>query len=200
MARGKMLKGLSAASLLVFILLLPGMNASAAILDDGVYAIDYQLLQADSDSVSIANDYFAKPALLKIKGADARMQVTVNQSEWVKELKAQDGDAFVDSTIVSQDTEANTRVVEFKFDGEQLTPFPLKMHVVIEDMEPVYDHAYTVRVAIDPDSAEVTDEEWIDSQSEDDASGKTIWYIVVALFAVVAIVAVIKMTRSKKKN
>ena len=199
MARGKMLKGLSAASLLVFILLLPGMNASAATLDDGVYAIDYQLLQADSDSVSIANDYFAKPALLKIKGADARMQVTVNQSEWVKELKAQDGDAFVDSTIVSEDTEANTRVVEFKFDGEQLTPFPLKMHVVIEDMEPVYDHAYTVRVAIDPDSAKVADAGWIDSPSEG-TTGKTIWYIVVALFAAAVIGVAVKLTRSKKKN
>lgn len=193
------MKGLSAVLMLCFILSLPGMNASAATLDDGVYSIDYELLQGDSDSVSIANDYFVKPALLKIKGGDARMQVTVNQSTWVKELKAQDGDAFVDTTVVSEDAEADTRVVEFKVDDVLSMPFPLKMHVVIEDMEPVYDHAYTVRAAIDPDSAKVVDAGWIDSPSED-TTGKTIWYIVVALFAVAVIVAAVKLTRSKKKN
>lgn len=174
-------------------------EAFAENLSDGIYSVDYELLQGDRDSVSIANDYFAKPALLKVDGDDVFMQVTVNHSGWVKELQAQNGDQFKDVAIVNEDEEADTRIVQFKLENGATEVFPMKMHVSIEEMEPAYDHAYTVRIHVDLDSATADEAGWIESSSTG-TTGNTLLYIVIAVIAAALIVAVVRLTRSKKKN
>ncbi|MGN7388906.1 NEAT domain-containing protein [Sporosarcina sp. SAFN-015] len=164
-------------------------------LSDGVYAVEYELLQGDSDSVSIANDYFEKPALLKVDGDGQVLQLTLNHSKWVQQLQEKSGDSFIDAKVVAEDEEADTRVIELNVDGELDEPFPVKMHVVIDELEIPYDHSYTVRVAVDADSSKETDQQWVESVSE----GSKIWfYIATAIVVVVGIFAAIRLLRSKK--
>ncbi|MDN4608055.1 NEAT domain-containing protein [Sporosarcina highlanderae] len=196
MANRNLVKGWAVILLLAFFFIANGTGTLAASLTDGIYTVEYELLQADSDSVSIANDYFVKPALLKVKDGDAYMQLTVNHSNWVKELKAQDGDNFVEVNVVGWDDETDLRVVQFKVDGDLVEPFPLKMRVAIEEMEPAYDHAYTVRVAVKLDSAEVTDTGWLGEAESEGTTGNTFIYIAIAVVAVVAF----RLMRSKKTN
>ncbi|HEX5564335.1 MAG TPA: NEAT domain-containing protein, partial [Sporosarcina sp.] len=94
------------------------MPVGAESLSDGVYAVEYELLQGDSDSVSIANDYFVKPALLKVDGDQRVLQLTMNHSEWVRELQEYNGEDFTDAKIVAEDAEADTRVIELNVVGE----------------------------------------------------------------------------------
>ncbi|MCG7346452.1 NEAT domain-containing protein [Sporosarcina sp. ACRSL] len=167
----------------------------AETLSDGVYAVEYELLQGDSESVSIANDYFEKPALLKVDGDEKVLQLTLNHSKWVQELQERSGDGFADAKVIAKDEEADTRVIELKVDGELAEPFPVKMHVVIDELEIPYDHAYTVRVAVDAESVQETDQQWIESVSE----GSKIWfYIATGLVIVVAVIVAIRLMRSKK--
>ncbi|MFC5604295.1 NEAT domain-containing protein [Sporosarcina koreensis] len=164
-------------------------------LSDGVYAVEYELLQGDSDSVSIANDYFEKPALLKVDGDKQVLQLTLNHSKWVQELEVHSGDGFADAKVVAEDEEADTRVVELDVDGKLDEPFPVKMHVVIDELEIPYDHAYTVRVAVDADSLKETNQEWIDSVS----TGSTIWFwIATAIVIVATIFVAMRLFGSKK--
>lgn len=171
------------------------MPVGAESLSDGVYAVEYELLQGDSDSVSIANDYFVKPALLKVDGDQRVLQLTMNHSEWVRELQEYNGEDFTDAKIVAEDAEADTRVIELNVVGELAEPFPVKMHVVIDELEIPYDHAYTVRVAVDADSLQETDQEWIDSVSE----GSTIWFWIATAIVIAAMIFVaLRLFRSKK--
>ncbi|WP_432357121.1 NEAT domain-containing protein [Sporosarcina sp. UB5] len=163
-------------------------------LSDGVYAVEYELLQGDSDSVSIANGYFEKPALLKVDGGKQTLQLTLNHSKWVQQLQVRSGDRFTDVKVVAEDEEADTRVIELDVDGDLAEPFPVKMHVVIDELEIPYDHAYTVRVAMDASSLMETDQEWIDSVSK----GSTIWFwIATALVVVAGVLFAARFMRSK---
>ncbi|MBS4207899.1 heme uptake protein IsdC [Bacillus sp. FJAT-50079] len=123
-------------------------------LEEGAYSIDYVILHAQTESVSIANDYFEKPATLYVEDGKRYIQFPLNHSEWTKELQSPFGDTFVDVVVISEDKEANTRVVEFELDRDLSEPLEFKMHVLIESMEPVYDHRYTVRFDFDPTSIE----------------------------------------------
>ena len=121
---------------------------------DGTFLIDYQVLNSDSDSVSISNDYFDKPATLFIEDGEKYIQFTVNHSEWIKELQTPLGETFVDVDIVSEDKEEDTRTVKFKLEEDLSQPVEFKMHILVESMEPVYDHRYTARFDFDADKME----------------------------------------------
>lgn len=142
--------------------------ASLDTLDDGTYELDYTVLHADSGSASIANDYFEKPALLRVDGNERTIQLTLNHSEWTKELQAPDGDAFTDVRIVRDDRATDTTVVQFPIDRSLDEPLPMKMHVLIETMDPVYDHRYTVRLDFDEASATAADERAFETAETDE--------------------------------
>ena len=108
---------------------------------DGTFSIDYQVLNSDSDSVSISNDYFNKPATLFIEDGEKYIQFTVNNSEWIKELQTPLGETFVDVDIVSEDKEEDTRTLRFKLEGDLSQPAEVKMHIMMESMVTVYDHS-----------------------------------------------------------
>ena len=113
------------------------------------FSLDYQVLNFDSDSVSIANDYFGKPAILFVENGEKYIQFSINHSEWVKELQTPLGDSFVDVEIVSEDEVEDIRTVRFKLEDDLSQPLEFKMHILIESMEPVYDHSYSVRFDFD---------------------------------------------------
>ncbi|WP_438311944.1 NEAT domain-containing protein [Sporosarcina sp. FA9] len=124
---------------------------------DGTYLIDYNILQVENDSVSIANDYFEKPATLTVENGEHYLQITVNHSKWVKALMAEHDDSFVDVHLVSEDATNDKRVIAIKVGSDLSEPLALQMHVQIEEMSPVYDHKYSVRLAFDVDSMEVAE-------------------------------------------
>ena len=126
-------------------------------LEDGAYSIEYVILHAETESVSIANDYFEKPATLFIEDGERYIQFPLNHSQWTKELEAPLGDSFEHVDVISVDEEEDTRIVEFLLDRDLSDPLEFKMHVLIEEMEPVYDHRYTVRFDFDEDTIEPLD-------------------------------------------
>ncbi len=183
------------------VVFLPEVQSAA--LSDGTYAVEYEMLQADNDSVSIANDYFEKPARVTVDGETQYVQFTVNRSKWVQVLAAADGDSFTDVDVVSEDLENDQRVIAFKVDGDISQPVFMQMHVVIKDMQPAYDHKYTVRLNFDVETMQETDAPAVvvsssESTTDEGTGNNVILYIVIALFAVAIVMIVRKVNLSKK--
>lgn len=138
------------ALLLVFVIMLPLYPAKAAFtLADGEYTIDYKVLTADSDSVSIANDYWDKPAKLLVKDGVITVQLQLNHSEWIVEYTSVYNGSFSAVDVISRDRVADTRVVQFKV-NDLSTPVESKIHVIVPDID--YDNHYTIRLAFDTES------------------------------------------------
>ena len=138
------------------------------------YSIDYEVLQGDSGSVSIANDYFEKPATLIVENGERHIQITLNHSEWIKELQTPLGELFVDVDIISENKDEDTRVVSFKVEEELSTPLEFKMHILITSMEPVYDHRYTAQFDFDDNTMEKIENVKSNSEAVDDGTTKNL--------------------------
>lgn len=186
---------------LMAIVLLP--TAQATELSNGTYVIEYEMLQADNDSVSIANDYFEKPAILTVDGEAQYIQFTVNRSEWVQVLAAADGESFANVHVVSDDPENDQRVIAFKVDGDISQPVFMQMHVVVKDMQPAYDHKYTVRLNFDVEKMQETDAPAVvvpssKSTTNEGTGNNVILYIFIALLAAAIVMIARKVNSSKK--
>lgn len=121
----------------------------AAALEDGVYTVNYEILQGDSDSVSIANDYWEKPARVTVENGNIKVQVTLNHSSWIKEYKISRNGTYRDVVVISENPSADKRTVEFTV-GDLSKPVPAKIHVTVPDIN--YDHDYTIRMSFDLNS------------------------------------------------
>jgi len=186
--------------------------AHAAEHSEGTYVVDYEMLQAENDSVSIANDYFEKPATLTIDKDGQYLQFTVNHAKWVKFIKSATGDSFADVDVVSEDLENDKRVIAFKVNEDITEPLHMQMHVVIEEMEPAYDHKYSVRLNLDVETMELTDapavvvkapvaeSKSVDTSEKTDepTSSKALIYVLLAIITIIAIVFVRKFSSAKK--
>jgi len=186
---------------LMAIVLLP--TAQATELSNGTYVIEYEMLQADNDSISIANDYFEKPAILTVDGEAQYIQFTVNRSEWVQVLAAADGESFANVHVVSDDPENDQRVIAFKVDGDISQPVFMQMHVVVKDMQPAYDHKYTVRLNFDVEKMQETDAPAVvvpssKSTTNEGTGNNVILYIFIALLAAAIVMIARKVNSSKK--
>nr|WGD98398.1 NEAT domain-containing protein [Bacillus safensis] len=69
--------------------------------------------KADSDSTSTANTYFEKPAKLVVKDGKIKAQVTLTNSSWITSFKTFDQGVYKDAKVISTNTAANKRTVEF---------------------------------------------------------------------------------------
>src|SRR5699024_12849849 len=82
----------------VIVLLLPySINADT---EDGYYEIGYEVLNEDNDSVSVANDYFDKHAVLIVDGDNRTVQLSINTCQWVVVLQAHIDDYYVGGEAV----------------------------------------------------------------------------------------------------
>lgn len=131
--------------------IIPGKAHGEANLADGTYKINYTVLHSDNDSASIANDYWEKPASIIVNGGKMTMQMTLNHSSWVKEFQVANGGGYSDVTVISTDTNADKRVVQFPISNLS-SPLVSKIHVTVEDIN--YDHGYTIRFSFDTNSLE----------------------------------------------
>ncbi len=189
-------------------------EAIAADLSDGTYVVDYEMLQAENDSVSIANDYFEKPAKLTIDKDGQYLQFTVNHAKWVQFLKSANGESFADVQVVSEDLDNDKRVVAFKIDGDLTEPLLMQMHVIIKEMEPSYDHKYSVRLKLDLETMDVTDSPAVvvntsvaESKSADmnetqgeATSSKALIYSLLVVIAIIALIFARKISSSNKQR
>src|SRR5699024_8255875 len=122
----------------VIVLLLPySINADT---EDGYYEIDYEVLNADNDSVSVANDYFDKPAVLIVDGDNRTVQLSINHSQWVVGLQAPKDDDYVEVEVLSEDKEDEEdekRIVQFDVgdDHDFSERVERKMHIGDEVLE-----------------------------------------------------------------
>ncbi|WP_062407372.1 heme uptake protein IsdC [Paenibacillus naphthalenovorans] len=131
------------------LLVLPQTAGAAPSLSDGTYTIDYVITKAENDSVSMANDYFEKPAILTVKNGTVTAQIQMNHSKWITVFKTPVNDSFVDAKVVGSDSAADKRTVEFVVD-DLSKPLISKIHVTVESID--YDHDYTIRFIFDEKS------------------------------------------------
>ncbi|MGE7999287.1 heme uptake protein IsdC [Lysinibacillus sp. NPDC093190] len=129
-------------TLFVFNFALPQASAQLA---DGTHSIKYQVNKPESNSVSIANDYFLKPAKVTLKNGTATVQITLKNSAWITKFQPPGG-----ATVVSEDKAADTRTVQFTV--KDLTkPVVTSMKIDIDDIN--YHHEYSVSLVFDAASA-----------------------------------------------
>ncbi|MCR8844937.1 NEAT domain-containing protein [Paenibacillus sp. SC116] len=133
------------AALWIWTMILPGSAYAATKLDNGTYTADYVVLQAENDNVSIANDYWEKPATVVINDGKATVRMTINHSKWVTEFKIPSNGSHVNTKLIESNTKADTRLVEFEADVTN--PIISKIHVTVPEID--YDHDYTIRIVFD---------------------------------------------------
>jgi len=141
--RFPLLMALTAIVLTITFIALPTGNVSAAIAD-GSYEIGYEMKEASSDSTSIADGYFTKPATLTVENGTQYIQLTVTSAEMVKSLSAPSGPVDVVSDS------GDTRTVKFQVD-DLSQPVNMSMHVVVpeEALPGGYDMEHTARAVFD---------------------------------------------------
>lgn len=139
--------------LLMFVWVLSIILATAAksapSLQDGTYTIQYNVLHGQNDSVSMANDYWEKPASLIVKDGRINVQMRINHSSWVTQFKVAGNGGFRDVEVISTDSKSDARVTQFAV-TDLNKPLEAKIHVTVESIN--YDHDYTIRFAFDPSS------------------------------------------------
>lgn len=126
--------------ILIFFFVPAGFAASPYA--DGEYSISYTVLKADTDSASMANDYFLKPVKLIVQNGEMKIQMSVKNSSWIQSVQI----GGVTPTVISEDPANDKRTMEFKV-ADLSQPLQSNMHIKIDDMN--YDNHYTVRFAFD---------------------------------------------------
>ena len=115
----------------------------------GTYTIDYDILRAEDNSVSMANDYFEKPAKLYVTGNKMTMQITVNHSAWTTKFKVKYKGKIVDTKVIKMNKAKDTRVVQFPV-ADLNNAMISQIHVTVPSYS--YDHDYTIRFKFDRSS------------------------------------------------
>jgi len=137
-------------AMLAAIVLYVGASQAVAAsgLADGVYDVAYTIQKPDDDSVSIANDYFEKPARVEVVKGEAAAYIQVNHSDWIVSIQHPAGANGAELPIIDADEAANKRTIRLPI-ADLNDPVPVKMHVVIDELG--YDHEYTVRFVFQAD-------------------------------------------------
>lgn len=107
--------------------------------------VNYQVNQPDSNSASIANDYFLKPAKVTENSGSSTVQLTLKNSAWITKFEPPGG-----ATVVSEDKAADTRVVQFTV-SDLTQPVKIAMKVDVDEIN--YHHEYTVSLVFEKSNA-----------------------------------------------
>ncbi len=81
---------------------------------DGTYSIHFNALHATKDQKSAMAQYLLSPATLTVSKGKYEASFTIKDSTTVTEFKTEQNGTLTDADIVSEDKNANTRVVKFK--------------------------------------------------------------------------------------
>lgn len=149
-----MKKTLSIIIMTVLSLLVLSLSVSAqsvSELEDGTYSIDYRVLKAGENELSMMNDYVEKPGTLTVRGGKAYMSFTLTDSKSITGFKVNQNGVLADASIISQNQAANTRVVEFEVTSFEV---PIEAWVSVYMNLPgfLYDADYDIRIQPDEGS------------------------------------------------
>src|SRR5699024_5551157 len=161
----------------------PALSLAQNEIEDGIYDIEYEVLTADADDVSIANDYFDKQTNLIVDEDDRWVQFPVNHANWVVELKTpQNGDVTEVETL-KEDEEADTRIIQFPVeeDHDLAEPIEIIMHIIVDVLEEDYDHHYTTFFDFDERSITETDERLVEVTDEAEHQKEKL-YLIMSIF------------------
>ncbi|KOS26353.1 cell surface protein [Bacillus anthracis] len=118
-------------------------------LADGKYNIAFKVLKSNKDEESRMNKYFESPATLTVKNGKKYVSFTVKNSSWIKSFQIEKDGEFVETKVLSENKEENTRVVEFEVDD-----LSKKLNAKVKVDIPIinYHHSYDIRIAFDRNS------------------------------------------------
>src|SRR5690625_4082127 len=123
---------------------------SQKICEDGEYDLPFEVLHADKDQVSVADEYFEKPAKLIVKDGKFTVETTLKNSSWWQSFQVASNDGFVDVTEISKNNAEDTSVVQFNVQNlnEILNG---KVHIIVTGIPGFeYDNKYDIRFNFDP--------------------------------------------------
>ncbi|MDT2285196.1 NEAT domain-containing protein [Paenibacillus larvae] len=123
----------------------------APILQDGTYTIDFTLYKDKTQEVSKMDTYTIKPAALTVNNGKMKISHTLTHSSWITQYEIEQNGSLKETTILSLDGVADTRVVQF--DIADITE-TLNARVKVDIPEMNYLHTYDVQLAFDSDSIE----------------------------------------------
>ncbi len=118
----------------------------SASLQDGEYNIGFTIYKKGTDEPSVMYDYVDRNSgKLKVQGGKKLVSFTLKQSAETLSFKTERDGILVETTTVSRDEAANTRVVQFEVDdlSARLAGW-VKVYWVLPPPIGVYDHEYEV--------------------------------------------------------
>ncbi|HHT7188902.1 TPA: NEAT domain-containing protein, partial [Bacillus cereus] len=115
-------------------------------LKDGQYDIAFKVLKDQTEEISMMNQYVVNPAKLTVKDGKKYVAMTLKNSAWITKFQTENAGVFADAKVVSEDKNADTRVVEFAVD-DLFTKLNAKVKVDIDSMN--YHHFYDVQIQFD---------------------------------------------------
>src|SRR5699024_11134959 len=89
--------------------------------EDGEYEIDYSVNYEGDDSPVEVDEFFVKPAVLKVENGKQSIQFKYTDTNFINELIVPN--AQVD--IIKEDKDKNTRVVSIKTDADLTEPMEM---------------------------------------------------------------------------
>ncbi|MEB8855830.1 NEAT domain-containing protein [Bacillus cereus] len=113
---------------------------------DGQYDITFKVLKDKTDEISKMNDYVVNPAKLIVKDGKKYIEMTLKNSAWITKFQTENKELFADAKVVSEDKNANTRVVQFEVE-DLFKKLNAKVKVDIDEMN--YHHFYDVQIQFD---------------------------------------------------
>ncbi|MDY8095417.1 NEAT domain-containing protein [Paenibacillus polymyxa] len=124
----------------------PGKN-----LADGTYSINFDALHATKDQKSAMAQYLLSPATLTVSKGKYEASFTIKDSTTVTEFKTEQSGTLTDADIVSEDRNANTRVVKFKV-ADLDAILNAQVHVSTTYPDGVYEMDHKLRLQFDRSS------------------------------------------------
>ncbi|PFL41709.1 cell surface protein [Bacillus cereus] len=113
---------------------------------DGQYDITFKVLKDKTDEISKMHDYVVNSAKLIVKDGKKYIEMTLKNSAWITKFQAENKELFADAKVVSEDKNANTRVVQFEVE-DLFKKLNAKVKVDIDEMN--YHHFYDVQIQFD---------------------------------------------------
>lgn len=126
-----------------------GETPAKPALKDGEYTINFEALHEKEGKASSMGRYIAAPASLTVKDGKNIVAFTLTNNEQIKQFQVEKAGELVDSTVVSVDEAANTRVVSFEVENfSAIVNAKVQVYVAAQD----YTGNHMIRLSFDAKS------------------------------------------------
>ena len=132
-------------------------DSDQKICKDGEYNLPFDVLQADKNEISVADQYLQKPAKLMVKDSKFVVEATLKNSSWWQDFKVASKDGFVDVKEISKNETEDTRVVQFNIQNPNEVLYA-KVHIIVTGIPGLdYDNKYDIRFTFDTSGLPIDD-------------------------------------------